>query len=117
MLNRVMLIGNLGSDPELKHTQNNKSVTSFRMATGFKTKDKENTEWHNIVCWERTAENVAKFMKKGARVYVEGRIQTRSWDKDGTTQYKTEIVANQVLFLDSKNFNGNDQNDEGSMPF
>ena len=104
-LNRVMLIGNLGGDPEMRYTQNNQSVCNFRMATTDVWNDKsgqkqERTEWHRIVVWGRQAEACANFLKKGRSCYVEGRIQTREWeDKDGTKRYTTEVVAERVQFL------------------
>lgn len=105
-LNRVTLCGYLGQDPELRHTATGQSVLSMRMATteyyvkdGEKT---ERTEWHSVVCWGKLAEAISKMLVKGSRVLVEGRLQTRSWEKDGEKRYATEVNATNVLVLDSK---------------
>ena len=97
-LNKVQLIGRLGKDPELKYTPNGVAVAEFSLATSSKVKDQEVTEWHNIKVWDKRAEVCAKYLKKGSLVYVEGRIETRSWEKDGQKRYKTEIVAGDVQF-------------------
>lgn len=102
-MNKVTLIGNLGKDPELKQTTGGKSVASFTLATKFK----DAVEWHNVVVWERQAEICAEYLKKGRQVCVDGRLQTRKYEKDGQTHWRTEIVANQVIFLGSP---GNGQN-------
>lgn len=105
MLNRWTGIGHLGQDPELRSTGGGQSVASLRLATTDRYKDKEGkwidrTEWHSVVVWGRTAENVAKFCKKGKQIYVEGRLATRKWqDKEGKDRYTTEIVADSVQFL------------------
>ena len=106
MVNKVILIGNLGQDPELRSTANGQSVGSLRIATTEKFKDREGnlqerTEWHTVVLWGRDAENVHKFCKKGKQLYIEGRLQTRKWqDKTtGADRYSTEVVADQVRFL------------------
>lgn len=96
-LNRVTIIGRLGKDPEMRYTDSGKAVCSFSVAT--KSKKDGPTEWHAIVCWEKTAENAQKFLAKGSLVYVEGRIQTRTWEKDGHKNYKTEIVAYSFIAL------------------
>jgi single-strand DNA-binding protein len=104
-LNKVMLIGNLGADPELKYTQGGQAVMTIRLATTERYVSKggerqERTEWHTVVLWGNRAEALAKFLNKGKTIYVEGRLQTRSWDdKDGNKKYKTEINANQILLL------------------
>ncbi len=107
-LNKAMLIGNLGADPELRHTASGVEVATFRLATNWsrKTGDgqtEENTEWHNIVAWRRLAEICQQYLSKGSKVYIEGRIQTRSWDdaKTGQKRYMTEIVADQMIMLDA----------------
>lgn len=102
-LNKVMIYGNITRDPELKNLPSGSAVTSFSVATNrtWKEKDgskKEQTDFHNIVCFGKTAEMIAQYLHKGSGVYVEGRIQTRSWDKDGVKQYRTEIVAENVQF-------------------
>ncbi|MDZ7291317.1 MAG: single-stranded DNA-binding protein [candidate division KSB1 bacterium] len=107
-LNKVMLIGHLGGDPELKYTPGGQAVATFSVATNEVYKDKEGNpqeraEWHRIVAWNRLAEVAAEYLKKGQQVYVEGRLQTRSWnDKDGVKRYITEIVANTFQFLGRK---------------
>jgi single-strand DNA-binding protein len=104
-VNKAILIGNLGSDPELRHTQNGQGVATFNIATSENWTDKngerqERTEWHRIVAWGKTGELCAQYLSKGRTVYIEGRIQTRDWeDKDGIKRYTTEIVANTVQFL------------------
>jgi single-strand DNA-binding protein len=103
-INKAILIGNLGNDPELRETKSGESVVNFRMATSWRSKDKaEVTSWHNIVVFGKQGKTVAEFMKKGSKVYVEGRIQERTWDdKDGNKRYMTEIIANDVRFMDKK---------------
>lgn len=104
-INKAILIGNLGKDPELRYTPGGQAVASFSMATSEKWRDKDGvmqdrTEWHNIVVWGRQAEIAKEYLAKGRTVYVEGRIQTRSWeDKDGNKRYTTEIVAQRLQFL------------------
>lgn len=107
-LNKVMLIGNLGGDPELRYTESNIPVASFSLATNESYKDQngnlvERTEWHRCVAWRKLAELFGEYLKKGSKVYVEGKLQTRSWDdKEGNKRYTTEIVVNDFMFLDSK---------------
>ncbi len=104
-VNRAIIVGNLGADPELRYTQNQTAVATLNIATTETRTDangekQEQTEWHRIVVWGRQAENCSKFLAKGRQVYVEGRLQTRSWDdKDGVKRYTTEIVAQNVQFL------------------
>lgn len=104
-LNKVMIIGNLGRDPELRYTQSGSAVANLNIATNETWTDKNNekqerTEWHRVVVWGRQAENCEKYLEKGRQVYVEGRLQTREWqDKEGVTKYTTEIVAQTVQFL------------------
>lgn len=104
-LNKAMIIGNLGADPEVRYTQSGTAVGNLRIATNEKWTDKsgqrqERTEWHRVVVFGKTAENCSKYLKKGRQVYVEGRIQTNEWqDKDGNKRYTTEIVASNVTFL------------------
>jgi single-strand DNA-binding protein len=110
-VNKVILIGNLGKDPEVRYTQGGAAVANFSVATNEKwTKDgqtQEKTEWHRIVVWGKTAENCGQYLKKGRSVYIEGRLQTRKWtDKEGRDQYTTEIVAQFVQFLGSKGDGG-----------
>lgn len=106
-LNKAMLIGRLGHDPELRNTGGNNPVLNMRVATTTRRKDGEewvdHTEWHSVTVWGRTAENVVKYCKKGKELYIEGRIQTRKYeDKSGVERYSTEIVAEQVRFLGSR---------------
>lgn len=104
-INKVILVGNLGADPELRYTSGGQAVCDMRMATSERWKGKdgemqEKTEWHRIVVWGRSAESCNEYLRKGSQAYVDGRIQTRKWeDRDGNTRYTTEIVANRVLFL------------------
>lgn len=106
-LNKVILIGNLGAEPEMRYTANGKAVTTFRLAVSRTFNGKQETEWCSCVAWEKTGELVAQHLTKGRQCYVEGRLQTRSWDgPDGVKKYKTEIVADRVLFLGGPS-NGN----------
>ena len=106
-VNKVILIGNLGADPEIRHLQNGASVANFRLATSETYKDRttgerrEQTEWHNVVAWRGLAEITEKYLLKGSKVYVEGKLRTRQWqDKDNNTRYTTEIVADEMTMLD-----------------
>ena len=107
-LNKVMLIGNLGKDPEVRYTAAGTAVASFSIATTEKFKGKsgdweEKTEWHNITLWARLAEIAGEYLTKGKTVYIEGRLQTRKWqDKDGKDRYTTEIVGEKMQMLGSK---------------
>jgi single-strand DNA-binding protein len=104
-VNKVILIGNLGADPELKYTPSNRPVCNLSLATNEVFKDKtgqrqERTEWHRVTVWGDQAENCSKYLAKGRSVYIEGRLQTRSWDdKEGKKRYSTEVVADRVVFL------------------
>ena len=109
MLNKVMLIGNLGRDPEVRSTPSGQNVASFSLATNRKWKDRdgnrqEQTEWHNIVCWGRQAEIAGQYLTKGKQIYIEGRIQTRSWDDkaSGEKKYRTEIICDNFQMLGSR---------------
>jgi single-strand DNA-binding protein len=103
-VNRCIFIGNLGKDIELRSTQTGKSVASFPLAIqGAKTDNGYLTEWLDITVWDKLADNCSKYLSKGSKIYVEGRIQTRKWqDKNGQDRYTTECVAQEVKFLDSK---------------
>jgi single-strand DNA-binding protein len=107
-LNKALLIGNLGKDPELRYTPSGKAVASFSIATTNQWKDKdgqkqERTDWHNIVVWGRQAEIAKDYLRKGKQIYLEGRIQTRNYDdKDGNKRWITEIVADRFLMLGRK---------------
>ena len=105
MINRALLIGNTGADPEIRYTQSGTAVANFNLATTEKWTDKdgqkqESTEWHRIVAWDRLAEICEKYLTKGSKVYIEGQIKTRKWqDKDGNNRYTTEIVAKEIKIL------------------
>jgi len=113
-VNKVILIGNLGKDPDVRYMPNGQAVANVTIATSEAWKDKntgeqqERTEWHRVVFFRRLAEIAGEYLKKGSKVYVEGRLQTRKWqNKDGQDQYTTEIVANEMQMLDSKGGAGN----------
>jgi single-strand DNA-binding protein len=108
-VNKVILIGNLGKDPEVKYTQGGMAVAKFSLATNDRFKDKEGqwqdrTEWHNIVAFQRLAEIVGEYLKKGGKVYIEGSLRTSSWDdkESGQKKYKTEIIANDLVLLSGR---------------
>jgi single-strand DNA-binding protein len=111
-LNKVMLIGNLGKDPEVRYTASGTAVASFSLATSEKFKNKngeweEKTEWHNITLWARLAEIAGEYLSKGKTVYIEGRLQTRKWqDRDGRDRYTTEIVGEKMQMLSAKGEGG-----------
>lgn len=111
-LNKAMIIGRLGQDPDVRYTQSNTAVANLSVATSERYKDstgewKETTEWHRVVAWGRLAEICQEYLKKGSLVYIEGPIQTRQWeDKEGQTRYTTEIKALTMTMLDSKGGNG-----------
>ena len=114
-VNKVILVGNLGKDPELKYTPSGTAVAKFSIATSSRYKDKsdqwqEQTEWHNVVAWARLAEIAGEYLKKGSKVYVEGRLQTRSWDDKNTNQkrYMTEVVVNDLVLLSGRGEGGGD---------
>jgi single-strand DNA-binding protein len=103
MYQKTVLIGNLGADPEMRTTSTGKVTTELRVATSFGSGENAKTEWHRVIAWEKLAENAGKFLKKGSKVFVEGRIQYRTYDdKDGNKRYITEIVAHEIKFLDGK---------------
>lgn len=105
-LNKVMIIGNVGTDPEMRYTASGNAVTTFRVACSrnYTTPDgerREETEWFSVVTWSKLAETCSQYLQKGRRAYVEGRLQTRSWEgSDGQRRFRTEVIANTVLFLD-----------------
>jgi len=106
-VNKVILMGNLGRDPEVRYMPNGEAVANFSIATTENWKDKsgqkqEKTEWHNIVMYRKLAEIAGEYLKKGRPVYIEGRLQTRKWEKDGVTRYSTEIIADQMQMLGGK---------------
>jgi single-strand DNA-binding protein len=108
-LNKVMIIGRLGFDPEMRFTTSGSPVTTFRVAVGRQWRDsngesRDETEWFSVVAWNKLAEICNQYLAKGARVYVEGRLQTRSWEdqQTGQTRYKTEVIANDMIILDGR---------------
>ncbi|MFZ5562425.1 MAG: single-stranded DNA-binding protein [Thermodesulfobacteriota bacterium] len=107
-VNKAIIIGRLGRDPEVRYTQDGRAVASFSVATSEEWKDKdsgdkkERTEWHRVVAFGRLGEICGEYLAKGRLVYVDGRLQTRSWEKDGVTRYTTEIVASNMQILESK---------------
>jgi len=112
-LNKVILIGNLGRDPELSYTAGGVAVAKFSVATGERWKDQEGnmqerTEWHNIVAWRKLAEICGQYLKKGSKVYLEGKLQSRSWDdkNTGVKRYATDIVVDDMIMLDAKGQSG-----------
>lgn len=113
-VNKVILVGNLGKDPEVRHLDNGRAVANFPIATSETYKNKQgervtNTEWHNIVLWTPLAEIAERFLKKGGQVYIEGKLTTRSWDdQDGNKRYTTEVVGREMTLLGSR------QDSEGS---
>ena len=117
-INKVILIGNLGADPEVRYTQSSQAIANLSVATSESWKDKqtgeqrEQTEWHRVVCYRRLAEIAGEYLKKGSKVYIEGRLQTRKWQgQDGQDRYTTEIVCNDLQMLDSRggDFGGGSQ--------
>jgi single-strand DNA-binding protein len=114
-LNRVQLIGNLGKDPEVKYTPSGTPVAKLTIATNERFKDKsgewqDRTEWHNVVLWQRLAEIAGEYLKKGGKVYIEGRLQTRSWDDktSGQKKYMTEVVGSDLILLGGRGEGGGD---------
>ena len=112
-INKAILVGNLGKDPEMRYTPNGVAVCSFPMATSETYKDRNTgervtqTEWHNIVIWRGMAETAEKYLRKGSQVYIEGKIKTRSWeDQQGQKRYTTEVVADVMQLLDRPNSSG-----------
>jgi single-strand DNA-binding protein len=112
-VNKVILIGNLGKDPEVKYTPQGTPVAKITLATNERFKDKDGnwqdrTEWHNVVLWQRLAEIAGEYLKKGGKVYIEGRLQTRSWDdkQSGQKKYMTEVVANDLVLLGGRGEGG-----------
>ena len=107
-INKVILVGNLGNDPEVRYMPNGNAVANISLATSDSWKDKtsgeqqEKTEWHRVVFFNRLAEIVEQYVKKGSKLYVEGRLQTRSWEQEGVKRYSTEIVASEMQMLDGR---------------
>tara|TARA_E500000081_G_scaffold24387_1_gene28323 strand:+ start:825 stop:1265 length:441 start_codon:yes stop_codon:yes gene_type:complete len=113
-INKVILVGNLGQDPEIKYTAGGAAVTTLSLATSESWKDKdtgsdqERTEWHRVVLWRRLAEIAGEYLKKGSKVYIEGQLQTRKWEQDGQTRYTTEVIGRDMQFLDSRGSSSSD---------
>ena len=113
-INKVILVGNLGQDPEVKYTAGGAAVTTLSLATSESWKDKdtgsdqEKTEWHRVVLWRRLAEIAGEYLKKGSKVYIEGQLQTRKWEQDGQTRYTTEVIGRDMQFLDSRGSSSSD---------
>ncbi len=122
-VNKAILVGNLGSDPELRHTSGGTPVANMSLATseGFKNREGQRetrTEWHRVVAFGKLAEICGQYLKKGKQIYIEGRIQTRSWeDQAGNKRYTTEIVANQMVMLGRAGEGGYEQSDSQETPF
>ena len=115
-INKVILIGNLGKDPEVRYSPHGGAIASLTLATSESWKDKntgdkvEKTEWHRVVAFKRTAEIMGEYLKKGSKVYIEGKLQTRKWqDKEGKDRYTTEVVARDMQMLDSRGSQGASQ--------
>lgn len=117
-LNKIMIIGNVGTDPEMRYTPSGNPITTFRMATSrtYTTANgerKQDTEWFSVVAWNQLAEQVSQFLTKGRRAYVEGRLRSHTWQgPDGTPRFRNEIIANRVLFLDRAPAEGVAANEE-----
>ena len=112
-VNKVILVGRLGGDPEVRYTASQQPICSFGLATSERYKDKEGnmqekTEWHRVVLWRRLAEIAGEYLKKGSKVYIEGQLQTRKWEQDGQTRYTTEVVGRDMQFLDSRGSSSSD---------
>lgn len=124
-VNKAIIVGRLGKDPEIKYTQSGKAVANFSLATEERSNEggdtKKKTEWHNVVIWDKLAEICGQYLKKGSLVYIEGKLQTRSWeDKDGKKCYTTEIVAHTMQMLGSKGQAeeaSDDPGQGGNIPF
>ena len=122
-INKAILIGNLGADPETRYTAGGSAVTNVNLATSDSWKDKstgqmqERTEWHRVVFFARLAEVAGEYLRKGSKIYIEGRIQTRKWqDKEGNDQYTTEIIANDMQMLDNRSSSGSGSDQQQSAP-
>ena len=111
-INKVILVGNLGRDPETRYAQGGSAVTKFSIATSESWRDRntgeqqERTEWHNVVCFARLGEIAGEYLRKGSKVYIEGSLRTDSWEQDGQKRYRTEIIAREMQMLDSRGGGG-----------
>jgi single-strand DNA-binding protein len=123
MINKVILVGRLGADPEVRYTQDGTMVTTFRLATDEQWKDKsgertQRTEWHRIVTFRKLAEICGNYLSKGRLVYIEGRLQTRAWDdKDGNKRYTTEVIASNMQMLERKGQDSDQTGNNHAPPF
>lgn len=114
-VNKAIILGNVGNDPEVKYMPNGNAVANLSIATSETWKDKstsdkqEKTEWHRIVAFGKLAEIIEKYVKKGSKLYIEGKLQTRSWEQDGQKRYATEVVVSEMQFVDSRSETGNTQ--------
>ena len=120
-VNKVILIGNLGADPEIKRIPSGATVANVNLATNDSWTDKsgnkqERTEWHRLVFWNKLAEIVEQYLKKGSMIYCEGRIQTRQWEKDGAKMYTTEIAVTDMQMLDGRSDGGGGQSEQSRAP-
>lgn len=122
MINKVILVGNLGKDPEVRHLESGSTVARFPVATNENYQDRNGewqtqTEWHNIVCWRSLAERAEKTLKKGSLIYLEGKLTTRKWqDKDNNDRYTTEVVARTYRSLERRESSSDDSSELGSLP-
>lgn len=111
-INKVILIGNLGRDPETRYSQSGSAVTNFSLATSESWRDRssgeqqDRTEWHNVVCFARLAEIAGEYLRKGSKVYIEGSLRTSSWEQEGQKKYRTEVMARELQMLDSRGGDG-----------
>ena len=121
-VNKVILVGRLGKDPEIRHLESGVAVANFSMATSERYKDrntgetKEVTEWHLVALWRKLAEIAEKYLKKGDQIYIEGKLRTRSWEKDGVTKYTTEVIADNMFMLGGKGGGGEQQANSPDSP-
>ena len=121
-LNKVQIIGNLGADPEIKYSANGTAMANLKVATSDSRKNKEGeweerTEWHRVLLLGRNAENAKDYLHKGSKVYIEGKIETRSWDdQNGQKHYMTEIIGNDMMFLDAKDKSAPDNHEPAQQP-
>ena len=121
-VNKVILLGNLGADPEMRYTASGTAVCKFRMATTEKFTDKdgnrqERTDWHRVVAWRKLAEICGQYLAKGKQVYIEGKIRNDTWEKDGVKQYSYEIVADNMVMLGGPGGRGQEREPEPEPPF
>lgn len=118
-INRVTLLGRVGTDPEMQYTPNGTAVTKLRLATDRNRANGDTeTDWHSVVCWDKLAEIVNNYVAKGQRIYVDGRLVQNTWNgDDGQRRYRTEIHASEVLFLDGGNGNGHGEQAPDASPF